>query len=98
MGYGSTKGAVNLLTMNLACEWAPHHVNVNAIGPSVIMTEMMLREGSPGMEERMAAMTPYGRVEVSEDLIGACVFLASPASDYVIGQTIYVCGGRSARM
>jgi NAD(P)-dependent dehydrogenase (short-subunit alcohol dehydrogenase family) len=93
-GYGATKGAVDLITKNLGCEWAPHHVNVNAIGPSVIMTEMM--KGMPGIEERMIARTPYGRLQVEEDLIGTCVFLASPASDFVVGQTIYVCGGRSA--
>jgi NAD(P)-dependent dehydrogenase (short-subunit alcohol dehydrogenase family) len=98
MGYGATKGAVNLLTMNLACEWAQHHINVNAIGPSVILTEMTLKKGMPRMEEQIIARTPYGQLETSEDLIGACVFLASPASDYVVGQTIYVCGGRSALM
>ena len=97
VGYGATKGAVDLLTKNLACEWAPFHVNVNAIGPSVIMTQMMRKEGMPaGIEERMIARTPYGRLQEVEDLIGTCVFLASPASDFVVGQTIYVCGGRSA--
>lgn len=98
MGYGSTKGAVNLLTMNLACEWAQHHVNVNAIGPSVIMTEMMLKQALPGITERIISRTPYGRLQTPDDLIGACVFLASPASDFVVGQTIYVCGGRCALM
>jgi len=98
MGYGSTKGAVNLLTMNLACEWAQHHVNVNAIGPSVIMTEMMLKQALPGITERIISRTPYGRLQTPEDLIGACVFLASPASDFMVGQTLYVCGGRSAMM
>lgn len=95
-GYGATKGAVDLITKNLACEWAPYHVNVNAIGPSVIMTEMM--KGMPGIEERILARTPYGRLQVVEDLIGTCVYLASPASDYVVGQTICVCGGRSAML
>jgi NAD(P)-dependent dehydrogenase (short-subunit alcohol dehydrogenase family) len=98
LGYGATKGAVKLFTLNLACELAKDHVNVNAIGPSVIMTEMMLREGMPGMEQRIISRTPYGRLQTPEDLIGACVFLASPASDFMVGQTLYVCGGRSALM
>ena len=95
-GYCGTKGAVDQVTRALAYEWAAIPINVNAIGPSVILTEMMERALPPEALEKAASIHPMGRLAQPEELIGACVFLASPASDYMTGQVVYVDGGRSA--
>jgi len=95
--YYATKGAVINLTRDLAVEWAPFKVNVNAIAPGFFPSEMT--EGifkDPHYLEYINKQTPLGRVGDPEDLKGATVFLASPASDYVTGQTIFVDGGWTA--
>ena len=92
--YYATKGAVINLTRDLAVEWAPFKINVNAIAPGFFpseMTEMIFRE--PRYLEYIIKQTPLGRTGHPDDLKGALVFLASPASDYVTGQTIFVDGG-----
>jgi NAD(P)-dependent dehydrogenase (short-subunit alcohol dehydrogenase family) len=94
-GYSSTKGAVDQITRSLAFEWASTPINVNAIGPSVILTPMMAKALPPETLAKAASIHPMGRLAKPEELIGACVFLASPASDYMTGQIVYVDGGRS---
>jgi gluconate 5-dehydrogenase len=94
-GYASTKGAVDQLTRSLAFEWASIPINVNAIGPSVILTEMMEKALPPEALKKAASIHPMGRLAQPEELIGVCVFLASSASDYMTGQIVYVDGGRS---
>lgn len=92
--YYATKGAVINLTRDLAVEWAPFKVNVNAIAPGFFpseMTEAIFRE--PRYLEYITKLTPLGRTGHPEDLKGALVYLASHASDYVTGQTIFVDGG-----
>jgi NAD(P)-dependent dehydrogenase (short-subunit alcohol dehydrogenase family) len=95
--YYATKGAVINLTRDLAVEWAPFKINVNAIAPGFFPSEMT--EGifqDPHYLEYINKQTPLGRTGNPEDLKGAIVFLASSASDYVTGQTIFVDGGWTA--
>jgi len=97
VGYCATKGAVELITRALALEWAPYHINVNALGPSLIITPGTVHiQNDPVRAEKQRAAVPLGRLGVPEDLVGACVFLSSAASDFVTGQTIYVDGGITA--
>jgi NAD(P)-dependent dehydrogenase (short-subunit alcohol dehydrogenase family) len=78
----------------LAIEWAPHHVNVNAIAPAYFETPLVheLLE-DPEMVRFVKERTPMGRWGQPEELQGAVVFLASRASDYVTGQILHVDGG-----
>lgn len=95
--YYATKGAVINLTRDLAVEWAPFKINVNAIAPGFFPSEMT--EGifsDPHYLEYINKQTPLGRTGNAEDLKGAVVYLASSASDYVTGQTIFVDGGWTA--
>lgn len=92
--YGASKGGVSQMTKGMAVEWAPNGINVNAIGPGYFKTAMTAplfsnEESVSGLVRRI----PQGRTGIPEDLAGATVFLASAASDYITGQTIYVDGG-----
>jgi 2-deoxy-D-gluconate 3-dehydrogenase len=92
--YAASKGGLMQLTKSMANDWARYNILVNAIGPGWVDTELTkpLRQD----EERFAEITsriPLGRWAEPEDLAGAAVFLASDASDYITGQTIFVDGG-----
>jgi len=91
--YAASKGAVLQLTRSLALEWAPHNIQVNAIGPGYVMTDQVrwLFE-NPDCARKILAKQPTGRVGEVQDLDGAMLFLASGASDYVNGQMIFVDG------
>jgi gluconate 5-dehydrogenase len=92
--YTAAKGAVKMLTRSMAAEWAKHNIQANAIGPGFIATEMnRALLDDPKFDAWVKGRTPSGRWGEPDDLIGVTVFLASPASDYVNGQTIYVDGG-----
>jgi gluconate 5-dehydrogenase len=96
-GYCATKGAVDMITRSLASEWAQHNINVNAIGPSTIRTPLAERTLSdPERLARYMANVPLKRVGEPADLVGACVFLASAASDFITGQILYLDGGLTA--
>lgn len=95
--YYATKGGVINLTRDLGVEWAPFRINVNAIAPGFFpseMTEAIFREAR--YLEYVIKQTPLGRPGNPDDLKGAVVFLASPASDFVTGQTLFVDGGWTA--
>ena len=95
IGYNSSKGAVISMTQNLATSWARHGINVNAIAPGWFPTDMsggLIKE----FEEKMLNDIPLRRFGQPEDIKGAVVFLASPAADYMTGQTIVVDGGLTA--
>jgi gluconate 5-dehydrogenase len=95
--YYASKGAVINLTRSLAIEWAPHKINVNAIAPGFFpseMTETVFRDENT--LKYILSRTPLGRTGEPLDLKAALTYLASPASDYVTGQTLFVDGGWTA--
>ena len=92
--YNQTKAAVVMLTKSLAVELGPHNINVNCISPSYTLTPAR-RFDKPEFKERVRAFTPMGWYERPEDLCGALIFLASPASDYMTGQNLTVDGGHT---
>ena len=97
--YTASKGGIKQLTMALAVEWAKYKINVNAIGPGYFETELT----KPLVEDKeftrwVEESTPLGRWGVPDELCGVAVFLASPASDFITGQTLYVDGGWLANL
>jgi 2-deoxy-D-gluconate 3-dehydrogenase len=96
--YSASKGAIVQLTKSLANAWARDNIQVNAVLPGWIDTELTIaaREQVPGLHERILRRTPAGRWGVPADLAGIAVFLASPASDFVTGAAIPVDGGFSS--
>lgn len=94
--YAASKAAVAHLTRVLAVEWSGFGVRVNAIGPAVIPTAMTRPIiDNEGNRDAALARIPMGRFGTPDDLIGAVVFLLSPASGFVTGQTLFVDGGRT---
>ncbi len=94
VNYAASKGGVKLFMQTLAQELAPQKIRVNSIGPGAIQTP--INRGAwetPEALEALLKLIPYGRIGVPEDIGNAAVWLASDASDYVNGQTIFVDGG-----
>jgi NAD(P)-dependent dehydrogenase (short-subunit alcohol dehydrogenase family) len=92
--YNASKGAVVNLTRELAAQWARRGVRVNAIGPGWFpseMTDEMMRDEKS--DRWIRRNTPMGRTGRPEELVGALILLASDASSFITGQTIYVDGG-----
>jgi len=94
IAYNATKGGVISFTRDLACKWARHGINVNAIAPGWFPSDMsnFVIEANPEVVEHI----PLRRFGGPDDLKGAILFLASAASDYVTGHTLVVDGGESA--
>lgn len=97
VGYCATKASVELITKALALEWAQYKIRVNALGPALIITPgtKHIME-NPELAKKRAEAIPMGRIGMPEDMMGACVFLASDAASFVTGQTLYVDGGSTA--
>lgn len=93
--YAAAKGGLKMLTRNLATEWAPHNIQVNGIGPGYIATPINTSYRTAGnpLNDYIVSRTPAARWGTPDDLVGAAIFLASAASDFVNGQIIYVDGG-----
>jgi 2-deoxy-D-gluconate 3-dehydrogenase len=93
--YSSSKGAIVQMTKSLGTAWAKDNIQVNAVLPGWIDTELTrdARAQVPGLNERVLNRTPAGRWGVPDDLSGVAVFLAGPASDFVTGAAIPVDGG-----
>jgi gluconate 5-dehydrogenase len=92
--YAASKGAIRQLTKALAVDWAKYDINVNAIGPGFIQTDLTrpLWE-DPSFDKWLKWKTPQARWGKPEDLGNAAVYLASPASDYVTGHILFLDGG-----
>ena len=97
-GYAASKGAIGQLTKELANEWAPRGVQVNAIAPGYVRTDNTTAlQADPVRNPAILARIPAGRWGEPDDFKGAVVFLASSASDYVTGSILTVDGGWMAR-
>jgi 2-deoxy-D-gluconate 3-dehydrogenase len=95
--YCSSKAGVVNLTRVLAIEWAPYRVNVNAVAPTFVLTPLTEKMfANPVFSREIHRRIPLGRLGKPEDVSGAVVFLASPASDLVTGHTLLVDGGWTA--
>jgi NAD(P)-dependent dehydrogenase (short-subunit alcohol dehydrogenase family) len=98
ISYQSSKGAVVNMTRALALEWAKDNVRVNAVAPTWVRTDLIKGIlGDPELVGRIEALTPLGRVAEPQDIVGAVLFLASPASAMVTGHTLPVDGGYLAQ-
>lgn len=93
--YCAAKAAVSHLTAALATEWAPLGIRVNALAPATTMTGFVqgTMAANPARAERLLSRIKLGRFEQPSDLLGAAIFLASGASDFMTGQTLFVDGG-----
>jgi gluconate 5-dehydrogenase len=94
LGYCATKAAVNMITKQLACEWAKHNILVNAVAPTVIetpLTQHLLKDQK--YAESLKSRIPLGRWGTPQDLAGAAIFLASDASNFITGEIIFIDGG-----
>jgi 2-deoxy-D-gluconate 3-dehydrogenase len=95
--YGATKGAVMALTRTLAVEWARHNVQVNAIAPGWFVTDMNEAAfAEPRTRERLVRDVPARRTGRLDEIGPLAVYLASAASDFMTGQTLFLDGGHSA--
>jgi len=95
--YTAAKGGVKMLTKAMCAEWAPRGVQVNGLGPGYFATEMTQKlRDDPEFDAWLRRRTPAGRWGEPEELVGAAIFLASAASDYVNGHILYVDGGMLA--
>jgi NAD(P)-dependent dehydrogenase (short-subunit alcohol dehydrogenase family) len=95
--YSPSKGAVNLMTKSLACEWGQYRINVNAVAPTVFrsdLTEWMFKDDA--FYQNFLKRIPVGRLGEPEDFIGTVIYLSSKASDFLTGAVIYVDGGYTA--
>jgi len=97
LAYGASKGGIVQLTKSLAVAWAKNNIQVNAILPGWLHTDLTNRamQDLPGLYERVLARTPQGRWGQPDDLAGVAVFLASRASDFITGVALPVDGGYS---
>ena len=97
MGYCATKGAVDMLTRQIAADFGEYGITVNAIGPTItetpMMTKLIEQRGGDSYRQSLAQDLPLKRMATPQDCVGTAVYLASPASDFVTGNIIYPDGG-----
>jgi NAD(P)-dependent dehydrogenase (short-subunit alcohol dehydrogenase family) len=94
VAYQASKGAVVNMTRALAVEWAKQNIRVNAVAPGWIDTPFITKaKSSDASRARLEAAVPMGRIGDVNEVLGAILFLASPASSYVTGHTLVVDGG-----
>ena len=92
--YTATKGAIKMLTKGMCADWAKHNIQVNAIGPGYFKTPLnQALVDNPEFSAWLEKRTPAGRWGTVDELVGAAVFLASPASSFINGHILYVDGG-----
>ncbi|PVW12628.1 glucose 1-dehydrogenase [Marixanthomonas spongiae] len=91
--YASSKAAINHMTRNLAFDYGPDEIRINAIGPGAVKTHALSTVLTPEIEEKMLAHTPIKRLGEPEDIAGAVLYFAAPISKWTSGQVIFVNGG-----
>jgi 3-oxoacyl-[acyl-carrier protein] reductase len=93
--YSATKAAVDALTKSLAKELGPRKIRVNSINPGMVETEGTHSAGiaESDFRKNTEAQTPLGRIGQPQDIAPAVVFLASPDSSWITGETLYISGG-----
>ena len=92
--YAISKGGLNMMTRCLALEWGEYGIRVNGLAPGFILTDLTTKLWSePKMQAWSKENTPQQRLGQPEDMVGTAIFLASPAAEFLTGQTIYVDGG-----
>lgn len=95
--YAATKGGLKMLTRGMTVDWAKYGIQVNGIGPGYLVTEMTQPlKDDPEFDTWICGRTPAGRWGDPDELLGALLFFASPASDFVNGQLLFVDGGITA--
>lgn len=94
VNYATSKGGIMLMMKSIAQELAPHKIRVNSIAPGAIKTPINRQAWeTPEARQELLELIPYGRIGEPEDVAQAAVWLASDASDYVHGTTLYIDGG-----
>ncbi len=97
MGYCATKGAVDMLTRQIAADYGQYGITVNAVGPTItetpMMTKLIEQRGGDAYRQSLANDLPLKRMATPQDCVGPAVFLASAASDFVTGNILYPDGG-----
>ena len=97
--YAAAKGGLKMLTRAMAVEWGPHNIQTNGLGPGYLRTELTQPLWqNPEFNAWICARTPTGRWGEPQEVVGAAVFLVSPAADFVNGQVLYVDGGLLAAL
>jgi len=97
--YCAAKGGLKMLTKAMATEWGEYNIQTNAIGPGYFLTDLTKPLASdPTFDEWVKAEVPLQRWGNPEELIGTAIYLASNASNYVNGHTVYVDGGWQASL
>ena len=91
--YASSKAAVNHMTANLAYDYGPKNIRVNAIGPGATRTHALSTVLTPELEKAMLRHTPIKRLGEAEDIAGAVLYFAAPVSAWTSGQVIFINGG-----
>ena len=95
--YNATKGGLELLTKSLAIDWADRGVRVNTVAPGYFESDLTTGlQANEALAGKIIAHTPIGRFGRTDEIVGACLFLASPAASYVTGQSLRVDGGFTA--
>lgn len=97
--YTASKGAVKMLTKGMAIDWGKHGIRVNGLGPGYFATELnKALVADEKFSSWLTSRTPLGRWGEVEELVGACLFLVSPAASFVTGHVLYVDGGVTATL
>jgi gluconate 5-dehydrogenase len=97
--YTASKGAVKMLTKGMAIDWGKHGIRVNGLGPGYFRTDLnKALVADATFSAWLTSRTPLGRWGEVEELVGACVFLVSPAASFVTGHVLYVDGGVTATL
>lgn len=91
--YASSKAAINHMTRNLAFDFGPDNIRINAVGPGATRTHALSTVLTPEIESAMLKHTPIKRLGEPEDIAGAVLYFAAPISNWVSGQVIFVNGG-----